>query len=257
MPFTLAHGAAALPFRRFRLVTSGVLIGTFAPDFEYFLRLAPHGRFGHTLAGAILLTLPVALVALWLFHDFVKFPVARLLPDAIRSRLANHLHDFRFRGAARFALIVGSVLLGIATHLFWDAFTHVNTWPYHHWAWLRQPIRVPVAGLYPFYKVLQHLSTVVGLGVLCIWLAHWYRSTEPSRQALDNPISSQRAITIWAIVMSGALVGAAVRAILGSGIPIHSLAPKRFVSQFVITLIVILWWELVAYGVFSSKAERC
>jgi hypothetical protein len=37
VPFTLAHGAAALPFRRFHLVFSALLVGTFAPDFEYLV----------------------------------------------------------------------------------------------------------------------------------------------------------------------------------------------------------------------------
>ena len=100
MPFTLSHGAAALPFRRLRLVPSALLVGTFAPDFEYFLRLAPDDRFGHTLLGTFVLTLPVALLVLWLFHRYVKLPLATLLPDAIQRRLASHLDEFRFRGAA-------------------------------------------------------------------------------------------------------------------------------------------------------------
>jgi hypothetical protein len=96
VPFTPAHGAAALPFRRLHLVFSGLLVGTFAPDFEYFLRLSPDGGFGHTVLGTFVLTLPLALLVLWLFHTFVKLPVARLLPDAIQRRLASHLDEFGF-----------------------------------------------------------------------------------------------------------------------------------------------------------------
>ena len=39
MPFTLSHAAAALPFRRTRLIKSALVIGCFAPDFEYFIPL--------------------------------------------------------------------------------------------------------------------------------------------------------------------------------------------------------------------------
>jgi Domain of unknown function (DUF4184) len=67
VPFTLAHGAAALPFRRLHLVFSGLLVGAFAPDFEYFLRCSPDDGFGHTLLGTFVLTLPLALLVLWLF----------------------------------------------------------------------------------------------------------------------------------------------------------------------------------------------
>src|SRR5436305_117206 len=116
VPFTPAHAAAALPFRRSRLIFSALLIGTFAPDFEYLLRLAPRGRFGHTLQGALELTLPVALLVLWAFHSFIKQPVAMLLPEALRRRLPNATDKFRFGGPARFLLIIVSILVGIATH---------------------------------------------------------------------------------------------------------------------------------------------
>ena len=39
MPFTLAHAAAALPLRRFKLVWSALVIGSFAPDFWLFMGL--------------------------------------------------------------------------------------------------------------------------------------------------------------------------------------------------------------------------
>ena len=44
VPFTLAHGAAALPFRRLHLVFSGLLVGTFAPDFGIFRQRARAGK---------------------------------------------------------------------------------------------------------------------------------------------------------------------------------------------------------------------
>ena len=117
MPFTLAHAAAALPFRRSSLVVSALIIGTMAPDFEYFLRLRADHGFGHTLKGAFLMTLPLALFVLWTFHAFVKRLVADLLPDRLQRRLTGHLDGFRFWGTGRTAVIVGSILLGISTHL--------------------------------------------------------------------------------------------------------------------------------------------
>ena len=88
-----------------------------APDFEYFLRLRADHGFGHTLKGAFLLTLPLALLVLWTFHAFVKRLVADLLPDRLQRRLTGHLDGFRFWGTGRTAVIVGSILLGISTHL--------------------------------------------------------------------------------------------------------------------------------------------
>lgn len=253
MPFTLVHGAAALPFRRFRLVTSGLLVGTFAPDFEYFLRLAPNDRFGHTLLGTFVLTLPVALLVLWLFHAFVKVPVARLLPDAIQRRLTNHLDAFRFGGVERFALVVGSILVGIATHLAWDSFTHRNTWLYHRWPLLGQTIDLPVLGLVPLYKVLQHGSTVIGIAVLSIWLIVWYRNTEPSGHVLGSSSSPRRKMAIGSAVTVIALGGATIRAVARVGVPTDHSSEKRFVGLLVVTAVALVWWQLVAYGVFSSR----
>ena len=253
VPFTLAHGAAALPFRRFGLVTSGLLVGAFAPDFEYFLRLAPDDGFGHTLLGTFLLTLPLALAVLWLFHIFVKLPVARLLPESIQRRLTNHLGEFHFGGAARFALIIVSILLGIATHLAWDSFTHPNTWLYHHWPILSQLIHMPIVGLVPVYKVLQHGSTIFGTAVLSIWLVVRYRTSEPSGRVLTHETSPARKIAIGAVVTTVALVGALIRAVMGIGIPSDGASDKRFVGLMVVTAIALVWWQLVAYGVFSSR----
>jgi hypothetical protein len=252
MPFTLAHGAAALPFRRFRLVPSALLLGTFAPDFLYFIRLKPGGHFGHTLLGTFFVSLPLALIVLWLFHTFVKLPMASLLPAAIQRRLADHLVEFRFAGAARFALIVCSVLVGIATHLAWDSFTHPNTWPYQHWLMLRQPLHLPIVGRITCYKALQHGSTIIGLAVLAIWLLLWYRTSQPSSEALSNPASPSRKIAIAIVITTFAIVGATMRAIAGTGIPRSHLAEEQFLGQLAVTAIALVWWQLVAYGVFSS-----
>jgi Domain of unknown function (DUF4184) len=254
VPFTLAHGAAALPFRRLPLVFSGLLVGTFAPDFEYFLRLSLDDGFGHTLLGTFVLTLPLALLVLWLFHTFVKLPLVRLLPDRIQSRLANHLDEFHFGGPARFALIVGSILLGIATHLAWDSFTHPTYWLYRHWSILSQPLEVPVLGTIPVYEVLQHGSTIVGIAILSAWLALGYRNSEPSGKAPRNAASPARKIMIGVIITSVASVGAIIRAVRVAGIPDGHASENRFAGSLVVTGIALVWWQLVAYGIFSSIA---
>jgi hypothetical protein len=60
LPLTLAHPAAVLPFRRW-FVFSGLVIGSLAPDFEYFLYVPDSLRIGHTLPGVFLFCLPVGL----------------------------------------------------------------------------------------------------------------------------------------------------------------------------------------------------
>jgi hypothetical protein len=249
VPFTLAHGAAVLPFRRLHLVTSALLIGSFAPDFEYFLRLAPDRGFGHTLLGAFILSLPLALLVLWLFHGYVKLAAVGLLPKSVQVRLTNHLGEFRFGGVARFALVVASVLIGIATHLTWDSFTHRDTWVFRHWSLLGRLVDAPFLGSVPMYKILQHGSTVVGLVILPTWLAVWYRSTQPAAHAPKNSASIVPKIAIIAGVTTVALGGGTIRAVLQTGVARNYRPDKQFVGVLMVTAIALLWWQLVAYGV--------
>jgi hypothetical protein len=253
MPFTLAHAAAAIPFRRLHLVTSALLIGTFAPDFEYFLRLAPDRRFAHTILGTFVFTVPTALLVLWIFHGFVKRPAITLLPSALRARLSSYLGEFRFGGPARFALIVASVLLGVATHLFWDSFTHPNTWAYWRWEWLRQAMHLPALGMAPHYKVLQHLSTLVGTAIVAIWLIYWYRASKPSCEPLvESPTRPQRG-RIIATVTAIALAGAIIRALIGTQFLTTRLAYSKFGGEAVTAFIALVWWQLVIYGLVVSR----
>ena len=252
VPFTPAHAAAALPFRRFRLVTSALVVGTFAPDFEYFIRLAPRGGFGHTLLGAFVLSLPLALLVLWIFHAFVKRPLTSLMPNGIQDRLASYLDKFRLFGSRRFAWIVISILLGIATHIFWDSFTHPTMWLYRHWSFLRQTLRLPMVGPVLYYQLFQHSSTILGLGILGAWLLHWYRATVSGDQSRIGRLSRAHRLFITAVIATIALLGAAIRAIVGVGPPFHHGALEGFVGVAVCTFIALTWWQLVAYGLFSA-----
>ena len=256
MPFTLAHGAAALPFRRFRLVPSALVIGTFAPDFEYFLRLGAYGRFGHTVIGAFVFTLPIALLVLWLFHAFVKMPVARLLPAGLQQRLSNQLQKFRFGGTGRFVLIVASLLAGISTHLLWDSFTHRGSWVYDRWPFLRETIAVPGLGLMPYYRILQHGSTLIGMAVLAIWFAWWYRTTAPASHVPERPRSTARFWTVLGTIALIATAAGVVRVLAGNEIPLRLPDMKRFVGDFICTAIAFVWWQLVAYGMVVSRVGR-
>lgn len=256
MPFTLAHGAAALPFRRTRLIPSAVVIGTFAPDFEYFLLLAPAGRFGHTLLGALVLTLPLSFAVLWLFQEFVKRPVIALLPDSVEKRLANYSEGFRFGGARRFSLIILSLMVGIATHLLWDSFTHANTWLYFHWALLREPVYLPVLGMRPLVRAFQHISTLIGTGFLTIWFIRWYRSTDPSPEVPQRSSSAGRKLAPAFLVIAVALTGAIVRIMIGIDADSGNVALKQLVAELVVTSIALVWWQLVAYGAFLSVSRN-
>ena len=239
-----------------RVVPSALIIGTFAPDFEYFLRLAPSGGFGHSIFGVFILTLPLALLILWLFHAFVKTAATRLLPNPIQRRLTAHLQPFPWRGTTRFLAIIGSLLLGIATHIVWDSFTHPTSWLYRHWSFLHQTVDLPLIGRTPYYKAFQHGSTLLGILVLLLWFAAWYRNSKSSAYVSELPPPAVPGRIIISMFLAIALFGSAVRVIAFKGATAHVWTTTIFTGQAVCTFIALLWWEFVAYGWYESSRHR-
>lgn len=256
VPFTLAHGAAVLPFRGSRLVFPALLVGSFAPDFEYFFRLNPSGRFGHTLLGVFVLDLPLSLFVLWLYHSFVSLPVAKLLPTRFAHRLADPGKENIFGGVRGFTLIMISIFVGVMTHIAWDSLTHRNTWPYRHWRVLSQAVSLPILGSIPCYKVLQHGSTILGLAIFATWLLMRYWASPGPDPNFRSSTTSMRKVVITLAILGVATIGAVVRSLLVVGPPVGPSAEKQFVGVSVVTSIALIWWELVAYGVFLSCTSQ-
>lgn len=172
MPFTFAHPAAVvwLPEKRF-LHRPALVLGAMAPDFIYFLQGRAANGFGHTWAGVWLLNLPLV----YLFYAVYRFLWADILADYLPRCVAvcRPAAPWQFSGSLkRAAIFTASALIGMATHIVWDAFTHQNAWFVRHWSVLEQLY----IGL-PFYKWLQYGGGVCGLlliAVVCMVRARRY-----------------------------------------------------------------------------------
>ncbi|MFD0164343.1 DUF4184 family protein [Streptomyces decoyicus] len=144
MPFTLSHAAAVLPAirrtgaARGPLVASALVAGSFAPDMTYYAdTLVPgameFGEVTHSLPGVLTVDVLVtaALVGGWLL---LREPLLALLPRAWRSPVHTLLRGrpWKPRGPGELAALVGwfllSAVLGAASHVVWDAFTHPGRW---------------------------------------------------------------------------------------------------------------------------------
>jgi hypothetical protein len=256
VPFTVAHAAAAWPFRRTRLILSAVVVGTFAPDFEYFLRMAPGGQFGHTLLGALVLDLPLSLLVLWLFHAYMREPMVALLPEPVQRRIPREPSTFPFWGPARLAWGFVSILIGIATHLLWDSFTHPAFWPYRHWTLLSQRVRLPLIGTAPYYKLFQHGSTIAGLAILLIWLVRWYRATLPKHRVAAKPSSPARNWRLLTLLTFLTSAVALMRAFAGAGTPNSPRVVEIFAGYAVITFITLTWLQWLIYGIVWTQQQK-
>jgi hypothetical protein len=192
MPFTLSHAAAVLPFRKyFReiLPFSALIIGSFSPDFRYFLPGVRIRIFSHSPEGLFLFCLPLGLLALAFFHYIAKEPLFYLLPKHLQLRIEPRAMEFSFLPFRKAVAIIIALLIGGLSHIIWDSFTHANGWAVEKWRFLNYLIyQFPVYNLTVF-KLLQHLSTVGGILLLAFWFWHWYRRTpkQDSSSLYDFP----------------------------------------------------------------------
>ena len=187
MPFTISHAAAALPFSRTGLPLAALMIGSMSPDFAYFVPDGP-GLLSHSLPGLFKFCWPVGLSVWLVYVHLLETPTLALLPDGWRNMFQRSDRAFTSRN---FALATLAVLLGAATHILWDGFTHGKTPVVHHLPFLETTQIEFFGKQFPLYRFLQHLSTVVGLVVLAAWVV----LRRKTRAAAIDPTPPARAAT--------------------------------------------------------------
>lgn len=154
MPFTLVHPVAVLWMARGPLSLLALVSGAVAPDLPYYLRATPlpvtaeswyepyvNATSSHSLEQVLPVALPLALV-IWLCGCLLVPPLRSVAGIEAEDSPAGPFELLR-----RGVWIVVSLVIGVLTHLAWDALTE------HGGAASR---------------LLQHGSTVVGLAVLAV-----------------------------------------------------------------------------------------
>lgn len=179
MPFTLAHPAAVLPMIRKQnkwLFPTALVLGTMAPDFEYFIHLKPYSTIGHQLTGFFQINLPFCLLLYCLWEYFMRKPFIRLLPNVLSHRLTPLLQAKNRLNSLRQLIVFSySALLGMFTHVFWDSFTHDGGYFVTRIAGLNSKwFNIPV------YKYLQHGSTLLGFAAIALFVTCLKSQKTPS-----------------------------------------------------------------------------
>ena len=201
MPFTLSHPAAVALLsplvRRARLPFAALVVGTMAPDFEFFLHLRPLARWSHSLPGLVTFCLPAGLLVFAMWELVAREPLRHLLGFPAQPHLGREGPGWWMRAAV-------GIVLGAATHLLWDGFTHGGYWGAALFPGLRAPALSLGGRVIPWFNLLQHLSTLVGGLVLLTWATR-----EASRAgALDVLArSAWRWLVILAMIAGALAVG--------------------------------------------------
>jgi len=165
MPFTFSHPAIVLPVAylpRHWFSLTGLIIGSLTPDFAYFLRMKIQGFYGHTIGGLFGFDLPLGLLLAFVFHNIVRDSLIANLPFFLKARFsAFRSFDWNAYFKRHWFVVVASVLIGAASHLFWDGFTHGNGYFVGKIPALSGNVNL-WAKQVPVCEMLQHLSTLIG-----------------------------------------------------------------------------------------------
>jgi hypothetical protein len=183
---------------------SALVVGSITPDLPYYLPFPP-GLVTHTALAVVTTDLALGGVAWVVWHAVLAAPALAVAPAGLRSRLDGVALGLRRRlssaaavGAAALALVVGA-----ATHVLWDEFTHARRWGEQHIPALRE-VYGPLHG----WAWLQQASGVLGAAVLLAWFVRWWRRT-PAR----GDRSRDTAVWPWAVVIGAGLVVGGIAAL--------------------------------------------
>lgn len=172
MPFTFAHPAVIIPINsRFKskFCLTGLVLGSMAPDFEYFIRLKPYSAYGHNLIGFFVLNLPLCFLLAFIFHSFLKATLIVHMPKPLNNWLGIFTKPWNLSSLKKVIVFAYSALLGMLSHVIWDSFTHaegifVKLIPV-------LSTKIIVIGYTIFlYKILQHSSTIIGMFIILVYL---------------------------------------------------------------------------------------
>ena len=165
MPFTFSHPAIILPLtylpkKWFSL--TGLVIGSLTPDFEYFLRMRIKSNYSHTIDGLFWFDLPLGLLLAFIFHNIVRDSLFDNLPPFLKSRFSTFKQFDWYRYFKKNWIVVTiSIIIGAASHIFWDSFTHDHGYFVQTIPALQNSVDF-LGRQIPILKILQHSSTLLG-----------------------------------------------------------------------------------------------
>jgi hypothetical protein len=194
MPFTVSHVAAVLPayraLSRARLFTAAV-IGSMVPDFGMLLPEAPGRLQTHSALALFTFCLPVGLLLYWITVYLIKPAIVEILPDGVHARLRAG-NAAAPPGAPRTWLHAASaIVLGAATHIIWDGFTHENAPGVRMFPVLDEFGPEIDGHSVQLYRLLQYGSSFAGLAVVIVAVVLWLRHAPAPASPPARPLRAR------------------------------------------------------------------
>jgi hypothetical protein len=207
---------------------------------------------GHGGLGLLLVTFPAAVLVFYAWHAWFKRPLLELLPAAHRGRLRPLAAQPLPRTFGAWALAVVSLLVGIVSHLAFDACTHRGGRVVQHVAWLRATVLDTPWYTVRVYDVLQAGSSIVMAAVLAWQYWRWFRRQAPAaplREFLDVREQARPVAILGACAAAAALYHAwSAVPVIGDVDALRSFSGRFLVGAMTIFGVEVLLWSLAVAG---------
>lgn len=233
MPFTFSHPAIVLPLKYLPkqwFSFTGLIIGSMIPDFEYFIRMKVQSNYSHTIAGIFWFDLPLALLLSFVFHNIVKNQLFENLPNCIKSRfLPFTTFNWNTYFKQNWIVVIISILIGTASHLFWDSFTHDHGYFVNQIPKLKESVLIFDTKV-PLLKLAQHSSSLIGGAVILFSILKL-----PKTNILKNSINKN----YWFLILLLSIIIFSIRFAIGLSLKQYGHIIVSAISSFLFALILI------------------
>lgn len=237
MPLTFAHPAAVLPSSRNSKYVNflAMVLGSMAPDFEYFLRGMPAGATGHTLSGFITFNLPIVVIVYFIYLTCIHQTLFSHLPSMIKVTNSQKTGS---SSLLKGFVFLYSALFGMLTHIVWDSFTHLNGFMVKTLPVLTYTVHIFDVNI-PIFKILQHGSTIVGITVI---ISFMYVRARKNRGNSEDLTTTKQKWMYWSLIALVTILLFCLWyfidkvSILSYGILVVRIIDSAFISLFIVSL---------------------
>ena len=195
MPFTFCHPAIILPLNKIsqnKISLTGLIVGSLAPDFEYFIRMQMMRTHSHELSAIVWFNLPICFLLAFIYQGIVKKPMVNHMPHFLSSRLKTYHNINWFMWFKKYWYVfIYSALIGVFSHILWDSFTHIEGIFGNHLSFLSHEISIFGRSNYIF-SWLQEISTIIGGGYIFYFIMKL-----PSNSVQSPPLINK--LSFWTI----------------------------------------------------------
>lgn len=201
MPFTLAHPAIVLPLKYLPkkwISMTALIVGSVMPDFEAFIRMHGAKSLTHSWPGFFMFGLPLGILITFVFHNIVRDPLIANLPSFLRRRFSTFTNfNWNKRFSSNWPVVILSMVIGGASHFFWDGFSHFDGWVINRFPRLKGNIYFFQRELEIPY-LIQYINSLLGIVILIVFILILPREKKTNPQG--------NFIKFWGVVILVALI---------------------------------------------------